>query len=211
MKFSPFVIACVIALLFLAINIHETGIYEAAAEDQDPSKAALRSHYIDQQDRPIKSLSAEDIEELKRGGGWGLAKAAELNGVPGPAHVLEMQQEIALTQDQIAQIQHIYEQMRLKAIDKGEEMIALERALEDHFKQKTITDSILQALLGEIAATRSELRYIHLSTHLLMPDILSTAQIAHYNQIRGYDRKDPCTNVPAGHNEQMWRKHNHCD
>lgn len=30
----------------------------------------------------IKSLSAEDIEDLREGRGWGLALAAELNGVP---------------------------------------------------------------------------------------------------------------------------------
>ena len=40
--------------------------------------------------RAIKSLSAADVQELRRGGGWGLALPAELNGVPGPAHLLEL-------------------------------------------------------------------------------------------------------------------------
>jgi hypothetical protein len=46
--------------------------------------------YAGQDARDIKSLSAEDIAELRRGGGWGFAKSAELNGMPGPAHLLEL-------------------------------------------------------------------------------------------------------------------------
>ena len=55
------------------------------------------SPYVGQDTRPIKSLSADDILELRRGGGWGLAKAAELNGMPGPAHLLELKDEIPLS------------------------------------------------------------------------------------------------------------------
>ncbi len=52
------------------------------------------SKYSGQEQRIIKSLSPDDIAELRRGGGWGLAKAAELNGVPGPVHLLEMKEAI---------------------------------------------------------------------------------------------------------------------
>jgi hypothetical protein len=40
--------------------------------------------YAGMQNRAIKSLSDNDINELRRGGGWGLALAAELNGMPAP-------------------------------------------------------------------------------------------------------------------------------
>jgi len=46
--------------------------------------------YARQQVRTIKSLSDEDIAALRKGEGMGMAKAAELNGYPGPAHVLDM-------------------------------------------------------------------------------------------------------------------------
>ncbi len=49
-------------------------ISEAADNDSNHD-----SKYIGQENRAIKSLSSEDIAELERGGGWGLAKAAELN------------------------------------------------------------------------------------------------------------------------------------
>jgi hypothetical protein len=62
------------------------------------------SPYAGEQTRAIKSLSQDDIAELRRGGGWGLAKAAELNGVPGPAHLLELKDDIPLNEEQVAAI-----------------------------------------------------------------------------------------------------------
>ena len=64
--------------------------------DNHTSKYA--SKYVGQETRKIKSLSADDIAELTKGGGWGLAKAAELNGYPGPAHILEMGSKIGLNE-----------------------------------------------------------------------------------------------------------------
>ena len=48
------------------------------------------SHYASMQSRDIKALSASDIEGLRAGRGMSLALAAELNGYPGPLHVLEL-------------------------------------------------------------------------------------------------------------------------
>ncbi|BDW97808.1 hypothetical protein MACH10_34930 [Thalassospira tepidiphila] len=70
------------------------------------------SPYVGQQHRPVKSLSAEDLVELRKGGGWGLAKAAELNGVPGPAHLLELSDQIPLSADQHAAITALYADMK---------------------------------------------------------------------------------------------------
>ena len=49
----------------------------AAASGQTAGIRA--SPYAGQETRTVKSFSPEDIAELRRGGGWGLAKAAELN------------------------------------------------------------------------------------------------------------------------------------
>jgi hypothetical protein len=48
------------------------------------------SPYAGQQTRAIKALSPEDLAGLLNGEGMGMAKAAELNGYPGPVHVLEL-------------------------------------------------------------------------------------------------------------------------
>lgn len=175
------------------------------------SKHSHTSTYAGEESRSIKSLSSDDIAELKRGGGWGLAKAAELNGVPGPVHLLELQDEISLTDSQIAAINSLHKQMKAQAIEQGLELIALEQRLEMHFQNRTITDSILRSLLKEIADARQNLRYIHLVAHLKTPEILSEEQVHKYNKLRGYADADPCNNVPKGHNATLWRKHNGCN
>lgn len=180
------------------------------AAQADGTRPSHISEYAGQEKRDIKSLSPDDIAELQRGGGWGLAKAAELNGVPGPAHLLEMKDEVPLSEAQVAAISEVYEGMKSRAIEQGERLIALERELEAHFRNRSITDTILRSSLEDIAEARKELRYTHLSTHLQTPDILSPDQIDRYNTLRGYSNPDPCANIPEGHDPSMWRKHNGC-
>ena len=169
------------------------------------------SNYVGQENWTLKSLSPDDIAELRRGGGWGLAKAAELNGVPGPAHLLELKDDIPLDVLQIAAITEIFERMKTQAILQGETLIALEQELELHFQNQTITDAILLSSLDAIAATRRDLRYIHLATHLKTPEILSVDQIARYNALWGYSELDSCANPPEGHDADMWRKNHGCE
>ena len=181
------------------------------AAEASENASSHHSKYAGQQSREIKSLSAEDIAELKRGGGWGLAKAAELNGVPGPIHLLEMKDEIGLDETQRSAISAIYERMKSRAIHHGERLIDLERRLERDFRNRTITDALLRASLSAIAETKKELRYVHLAAHIETLKILAEKQIRTYNALRGYSSNDPCANVPKGHNAEMWRKHNNCD
>ena len=192
-------------LLILALL---TPVFAAEAKENASSH---RSKYAGQQSRKIKSLSAEDIAELKRGGGWGLAKAAELNGVPGPSHLLEMKNEIGLDETQRSVIGAIYRRMKSRAILHGERLIDLERRLESGFRNRTITDALLRASLSAIAETKKELRYVHLAAHIETLKVLSEKQIRTYNALRGYSNPDPCANVPKGHNAEMWRKHNNCE
>ena len=144
------------------------------------------SPYVGEESRAVKSLSAEDVAELRRGGGWGLAKAAELNGMPGPFHLLELKDDIPLTREQVSAISAIYERMRKAAIAEGEHFIAAERALEDAFRAGAVTEKGLRALLAEIARSRARLRFVHLSAHLETPALLTDEQIARYDALRGY-------------------------
>jgi len=168
------------------------------------------SPYAGQEDREIKSLSDDDLIELRRGGGWGLAKAAELNGVPGPAHLLELKNEISLSSNQITAITEVFEEMQGQAIRQGERLIALERELETNFRQRTITKEVLRSLLDQIGTVRAELRYIHLSAHLKTDYYLTPEQVKEYNRLRGYTTANPCDHVPTGHDPDLWRKHNGC-
>ena len=58
--------------------------------------------YSGMQARAVKALSDEQIADLKTGRGMGLALAAELNGYPGPRHMLELQKELTLSETQRA-------------------------------------------------------------------------------------------------------------
>lgn len=167
------------------------------------------SKYIGEEHRKIKSLSSNDIGELKKGGGWGLAKAAELNGVPGPAHILEMEDKIDLTDEQKSKIWEIYNDMQAEAIVLGNQLINLEMELNNDFSSRTINQERLEKSVEEIAKVRAKLRLVHLSTHLKTPNILTDRQINLYNQLRGY-AKDPCKHIPEGHSAEMWKKHNGC-
>ena len=88
----------------------------AFAQNHSGNHGSVPSDYAGQETRLIKSLSEDDLEEIARGGGWGLARAAELNGVPGPTHLLELADEIGLTEQQRADIEVVRAQMLSDAI-----------------------------------------------------------------------------------------------
>lgn len=166
------------------------------------------------QTRTIASLSAADIAELQRGGDWGLALPAELNGMPGPAQVLELADQLGLSPAQRARIQQIHDEMQLEAIAAGDRLIEAERALSDAFRAHTITDEDLRYLIARSEDARAALRYIHLSRRLQIAPLLRAEQIARYDQLRGYapapGTPDSCAHPPAGHDPAQWRRDNNC-
>ncbi|AGY92072.1 hypothetical protein SPICUR_05490 [Spiribacter curvatus] len=172
---------------------------------------AQHSEYRGDEDRAIKSLSADDIEALRRGGGWGLARVAELNGVPGPSHLLELTDEINLDADQQAAIENLFTTMQAEAIAAGERFIAAEAALESAFQSGDVTPNELRDHLDTIAERRSDLRYVHLEAHLETLDIITDEQVARYNEARGYSTRSDCDDVPEGHDPEMWRQHQGCE
>ncbi len=168
------------------------------------------SPYAGMERREIKSLSDADIADLRRGAGWGLALSAELNGMPGPAHVLELKDRLGLSPAQIASIEAIFLAMQTEARAAGESFIAAEAAIEGAFRQGNLTEDRLRSLVAAAAEARANLRFIHLSRHLQTPALLTADQIARYNELRGYTASDPCKNIPQGHDPIMWRRHNNC-
>jgi len=142
--------------------------------------------YAGQQARPIKALSDEDIAALRKGEGMGFAKAAELNGYPGPAHVLTLAQELKLTEAQRQQVQAIFDRMSAAAKPLGAELIERERGLDQLFAKGDITPDRLSAETTEIAELQGRLRSVHLAAHLETRALLNPEQIALYQQLRGY-------------------------
>ena len=101
----------------IALYLLPVLVFAAAAQGSEGNHSR-KSKYAGEENRSIKSLSPDDIAELRRGGGWGLAKTAELNGVPGPAHLLEMKNETLKDEiDAISDERDIIEQNYVNAIE----------------------------------------------------------------------------------------------
>ena len=142
--------------------------------------------YAGQQARAIKSLSDDDIAALRKGEGMGMAKAAELNGYPGPAHVLQLAVQLGLTERQQRDVQAIFDRMSAAAKPLGRELIAQEQALDQLFAKGEITPDRLAAATAAIAELQGRLRAVHLAAHLETRALLNADQIARYQQLRGY-------------------------
>jgi hypothetical protein len=162
------------------------------------------SPYARQELRDIKSLSDNDIQSLRNGTGeafGGMAKLAELNGYPGPRHVLDMASELQLTDRQRMEIELIYQNMSNKTKSIGIAIIAIEHDMDRAFANKTITEENLKLMLDKSADLYGQLRVVHLSTHLDTIQMLTMAQVQMYNKMRGYDSSSTDNNSSSEDND----------
>ena len=148
--------------------------------------AAPDQPYAGEETRQIASLSREDVRALLAGEGWGLAKPAELNGYPGPSHVLELRKELELSETQEDAINEAFDKMNAKARELGQSLVEAETALDAAFEESSINQESLQEHLRRAEEIRAALRSVHLSAHLHVTPILSQAQRSKYAQLRGY-------------------------
>jgi Spy/CpxP family protein refolding chaperone len=148
--------------------------------------APAASPYAGMERRSIKSLSEQQIDDLRAGRGMGLSLPAELNGYPGPAHVLELADALRLSEDQRAKAKELVEAMKAETIPIGERILSEETALDRLFAEKRATRSELDAAVSRIASAQSDLRAAHLRYHLTMSELLTPEQVARYGELRGY-------------------------
>ena len=132
------------------------------------------------------SLSSDETEGLLMGRGMGMAKAAELNGYPGPMHVLELEDALALTPEQRSEAERLMREVKAEARGLGEQIVAHERALDEAFAQGRATPALVDAATAEVGALRGRLRAAHLKAHLAMRAALTAEQSARYSALRGY-------------------------
>ena len=137
------------------------------------------------QTRPIKALSEQRVADLKAGRGMGLALAAELNGYPGPSHVLELADKLDLSADQRTSIQKLFA-LKQEALPLGTKLIDQEAELDRQFANRAVTPDSLKSVTAAIAATQGALREAHLKYHLSTAAILSPGQMQRYAELRGY-------------------------
>jgi Spy/CpxP family protein refolding chaperone len=149
------------------------------------------SPYSGFEQRPIKALSEQQVADLQAGRGMGLALPAELNGYPGPSHVLELAAQLHLTDAQRERVQRSFDAMKIETVAIGARLIAREAELDRLFASKSVTPAALAEVTSAIGATQSALRAAHLGYHLTMTDVLTPAQVQRYAELRGYRTDRP--------------------
>jgi hypothetical protein len=142
--------------------------------------------YAGLQARRLKALSEEQLAELRAGAGMGLALAAELNGYPGPMHVLQHADAIGLSPAQRSTAEDLRARMLAEARAIGTRIAALEEELDALFAGGAADTGRLAMLTAAIGALNGRLREVHLVTHIAMRDALDEAQRTAYARLRGY-------------------------
>jgi len=151
-----------------------------------PPALADKAPYAGEDARVIKALSPERIEGLRMGAGLGYAKAAELNGWPGPLHALELADALSLTADQRARIGVIRQAMLAKAKPLGEQLVTAEAELDALFAGAVPTLTLVAEATEKIGRIEAALRAVHLAAHIDVRPLLTEHQRMIYARERGY-------------------------
>ena len=136
--------------------------------------------------RSIKALSAADVEALLAGQGAGFAKAAELNGYPGPAHALELKERLQLSPEQVSATESLMAAHKARARELGGVLVAAERTLDALFADRRVDPAAVDEATREVGLLQARLRAEHLNAHLSQTALMSTEQVQQYSVFRGY-------------------------
>jgi Spy/CpxP family protein refolding chaperone len=167
-----------------------------------PGVATAQQHqhaYAGFQTRAIKALSDQQVADLRAGRGMGLALAAELNGFPGPLHVLELAHELGLSAVQRARMEASVAAMKAETAPIGERLIAQEAELDRLFASRKIDHASLASATRAIGSSQAELRAAHLKYHLSTAESLTPEQTSLYGRLRGYAGAAGPHERPGGH------------
>jgi len=147
---------------------------------------AQHQPYAGQEQRDLKALSVDEVRQHLEGAGLGYAKTAELNHYPGPAHVLELAEQLALGREQRSEIQRLRDAHRIEARAIGVKLVEAERNLEMLFRRGKFGETELAGAVRTSAVLQGEYRLSHLETHRRLRAMLTDEQVARYDALRGY-------------------------
>jgi len=133
----------------------------------------------------------EERQAIENGEGFGMALAADRHGYPGPKHILELKNELALTPEQAKQVRALFDRMRGRALVTGKHVLDKEAELEQLFASGAAEPAAVRPRLDEIAKLRAELRWVHLSTHLEARQLLTPEQRVRYHALRHNSAEHP--------------------
>lgn len=171
-----------IALLVLSV----AAAAPVLAQHHGGQQGQRASPYAGEQHRQIKALSDQEQRAWLEGQGQGLARAAELNGYPGPMHTLELGDRLGLTPHQLAATRELMHRHKEEVRVLGGRLVEAERRLDAVFREQRATEAEVARLTAEIGELQARIRTSHLQTHLAQRRLLSEEQVAAYSRLRGY-------------------------
>ena len=128
--------------------------------------------------------AAEFEKVVGDGRGFGQAFAADQNGYPGSMHVLEFQDRLKLTADQEAKVQGLMHAMFAESRPKSARLLEAEARLRRLFAERVADEGAVRGAVAEVERARSEVRLVHLLTHLKTRGLLTEDQRRLYHEAR---------------------------
>ncbi len=104
----------------------------------------------------------------------------------GP-NVLELADSLGLSAEQQESVRAVFDKMAERAMQLGNEIVRLERVLDEAFAERRANKDSLVAVTSHIAALAGELRATHLAAHLELDGLLTEHQVMVYQRVRGYE------------------------
>lgn len=157
-----------------------------SAGAQEHRHAMGEQPYAELIDREIKALSTDEIRQLEEGAGMQMALPAELNGYPGPRHVLELADVLELTPEQRTSIDSVRTSMLVRAQALGPRVVEAERALDRLFAEGVADEASVVEASSRVGRLRAQLRGVHLTAHVATRALLTEEQRMRYAHHRGY-------------------------
>ena len=118
------------------------------------------------------------------GRGFGMAFAADQQGYPGPMHVLELKDRLALTAEQETRVRALLHAMFAESRPKSARLLDAEKRLRALFAGGAADEAAVRAATVAVERARAEVRLVHLLAHLKTRDLLTDAQRRAYHEAR---------------------------
>ena len=131
-----------------------------------------------------QACATEFEQVIGEGRGFGMAFAADQNGYPGPMHVLELKDRLKLSPEQEAKAEAMMHAMFAEARPKSARLLEVEARLKKVFADGAASEAAVRAAVAEIERARSEVRLVHLLTHLKTRELLTGEQRRIYHEAR---------------------------
>src|SRR5262245_22523385 len=134
--------------------------------------------------RAAQACATQFDQVVADGRGFGMAFAADQNGYPGPMHILELRERLALTPDQVAKTEALMRAMFDESRPKSARLLDAEARLRRLFAEGGASEAAVRTAVAEVERARADVRLVHLVAHLRARDVLTDPQRTLYHAAR---------------------------